>query len=243
MRQNGRYTIAVCADGCYFKWKRLCFLFAKHVPEQIKGQLSVCIVCSEAWALLTEEGKAEKGLGYHAKKGRRDDWRVSFCLGRCLWELCRDSQAGVVPRLICLNGWGAALLPPHGLHPWGMVGEGEALMKSKVPSSLPWLNKVNLSPSSRQVTATWHVLSRYPLARVVTHHFNNRRLWRCWPSEVLAISNPWALWAAGSHGPWDRVQGCVLACPIQSGPLPKIIANNPCGLPDRHVVELSLWNM
>lgn len=57
---------------------------------------------------------------------------------------------------------------------------------------------------------------------------------------MLAVSNPGALRAAGSHGSWGRVQGCVLARPMQSGPLLKMVANNPCGLPNRHVVELSL---
>lgn len=213
-------------------------LFVKCVPKQTKGQLSI-VVCSEAWALFTKEGKSEEGLGYHTKQGRRDDWSVCFCLGWWLWGLFCDSTGccctcarlpqcvgtNVASRMLCLllQGW----------YLQGVAGEGQMPRKSSF-SYFPLVKKVNpalrpsllLQPGISSLTALLQDLSTTPLTtrgcRSVDHQ------------QLLSLLSCWFAW----QGP-----GCVLACPTESGPLLKMVANNVCGLPGKHVVELSLWNM
>lgn len=131
---------------------------------------------------------------------------------------------------ICLNVWGATLLPLNGLHLWGMAGDEDALMKRKVPSWWTrWTPALHLTMSMQPNKS-----SAYPLQELSTITLTGGcGAVGCW--QPLSSLSCWF--------PWPRVQGCVLACPIQAGPLPKMVANSPCGLTDRHVVELSLWNM
>lgn len=127
---------------------------------------------------------------------------LAFVLADVCGNCAVTQQAGAVSRLICLNMWGAASLLPHGLRPRGN-GWGRGSTNEKQSSfQLPLVNKVDPSPLSRHVTAAWHVLSHYPLARVVNPRFNNRRLRRCWPLATPELSEPLVHMApgAGSRG-------------------------------------------
>lgn len=165
---------------------------------------------------------------------RQEGWLESWPLP---WLVSLGAVLGLRLVLDPRNVWGAALLP---LHSWGTAGEDEALMMSKnsafgdVCSFQLLVNKVNPSPFSRYVATAWCVRSLCLLTRAVNHHFNSRRLPSC--RQCLSSLSCWFSW------PWGRGQRCVLAYPMQSGPLRKMVANNPCCLPDRHVVELSLWD-
>lgn len=111
-------------------------LFIKAFPSTQKE--SSPVVCGKAWALFAGEEKAEEGLSYHTKQGRRDDWSICFCPGWWLWGLFWDSTGccctcaclpqcvgtNVASRMFCLL-----------LQAWylkGMAGEGQIPSKSKV---------------------------------------------------------------------------------------------------------------
>lgn len=135
------------------------FVFICQIcSSQIKGHFSDCIVCSKAWAVFTE-GDTEKWLGYHVKLGRRGmTEELAFALADVCGKCAMTPQAGIAPRLISLNVWGAALLPLHGSHPWEQL-EGEASVRTKIlllvtcSFQLPPMHSINPSPSSCHVTA------------------------------------------------------------------------------------------
>lgn len=194
------------------------FVFVCQIcSSQIKEHFSECIVCSEAWAVFTE-GDTEKWLGYHVKLGRRGlTEELAFALADVCGKCAVTPQAGAAPRLVSLNVWGAALLPLRGSHPWEQL-EGEASVRTKI------LLLVTCSFSFSQCTASTpaprFAMSLQPdlqalclLARGGSQHLSLRRL------GMSAVGDHRALWVVGHR---NRVQGCVLARPMQPGPLPKI---------------------
>lgn len=137
------------------------------------------------------------------------------------------SSAPVCGDKCCLQD---ALPPLTRMVPAGS-GWGRADAKEKQFFLFSSRKEGELSPSSLPVAAAWHLLSHCPLTGLVDHPFTTRGCRSVDHQQPLSLLSCWFAW----QGP-----GCVLACPTESGPLLKMVANNVCGLPGKHVVELSL---
>lgn len=145
-------------------------------------------------------------------------------------------QAAVVPVLVCPSVWGQ-MLPPGCFassykdgtcREW--LGKGRCQAKAKF-FLFSTHKEGESSPSSLPVAAAWHLLSHCPLTGLSTTPLTTRGCRSVGQQQPLSLLSCWFAWL----GP-----GWVLACPTESGALLKMVANNVCGLPGKHVVELSL---